>query len=202
MTASTADPASSSRTNQRRLLLACLTVCLLSAGCSSNPATGGKDLTQGHALDGGMQSTGRAGTENAQLGEVFWAALPLPSNTSRDPLTISKARFTTIPKGLKVSEYKVFDVNEVGGVIYLAYSGGKYGTRNPEKYRDHSSEPLKVKGRTSSHYYYAAKVTVTGPVKTDLEGCRYWYEQKGREYRQDVPCQTTIRLGPPLTEDN
>lgn len=199
MTASTASLASSSPTRRRSALLTCLLAAALTAGCTTDSGT---SSTQGHALDGGMQSTGRAGTEHAQLGEVFWAALPLPTNTSNDPVTISKARFTSVPKGLKVSEYRVLDVNEVGGVIFLAYEGGKYGTRDPEKFRNYADKPIRLKGKKSSDYYYAAKIKVTGKVQGDLEGCRYWYEQNEHRYWQEVPCQTTIQLGPPLPEDN
>lgn len=97
-----------------------------------------------------------------------------------------------------MSEYRVFDANEVGGVLVLGYSGGKYGTRNPEKYTDYADRPISLKAKQAGDYYYAARVTVTGQVEEDLEGCRYWYEKKGREYWQDIPCQTTIRLGTPV----
>lgn len=148
-----------------------------------------------------MQSTGRIGTEHAQVGEVFWAALPLPRNTTKDPVAIDKARFTKIPKGLKVSEYRIFDTNEVGGIYFLAYSGGKYGTKDPEKFRNYAGKPIRLKGKKESDYYVAAKVTVTGPVHEDLGGCVFWYKQNTKKYKQNLHCQTTIRIGKPLPDN-
>ncbi|MFF8730491.1 hypothetical protein ACF073_29030 [Streptomyces sp. NPDC015171] len=149
-----------------------------------------------------MQSTGRVGTEHAQVGEVFWAALPLPNNTSGDSVEIEKARFTEIPEGLKVGEYRVFDTEEVGGIYLLAYSGGKYGTKDPEKLTNYAGNSIHLKGRQESDYYFAAKITVTGPVHGDLGGCSFLYNQQGREYKQKLPCQTAIRLGRPLPDNN
>ncbi|MEV7814394.1 hypothetical protein AB0P05_27275 [Streptomyces flaveolus] len=151
-------------------------------------------------MNGGLQSTGRIGTEHAQIGEVFWAALPLPNNTSKEPVSIHKARFTEVPKGLKIGEYRVFNTKEVGGVYLLAYSGGKYGTKDPEKLTNYAGKSIRVKGKQESDYYYAAKVTVIGPVHRDLGGCTFWYRQSGQEYKQTLPCQTTIRLGKPLPD--
>ncbi|MGW7244558.1 hypothetical protein [Streptomyces sp. NPDC054804] len=149
-----------------------------------------------------MQSTGRVGTEHAQLGEVFWAALPLPHNTSKDPVAINKARFTQIPKGLKIGEYRIFNANQSDGVYLLAYTGGKYGTKDPASFTNYAGKPIRLKGKQDSDYYYAAKVMVTGPVHTDLGGCSFWYEQNSRKYKQVLPCQVTIRIGKPLPDNN
>ena len=203
MTASTASPASSSPTRTRGLVGAALLAALLAAGCTSpdSDATASQEPARGRALNGGMQTTGRIGTEHAQVGEVFWAALPLPRNATKDPLAIEKARFTKIPKGLKVGEYRVFDTDEVGGIYFLAYAGGKYGTKDPDTLKNHAGEPIRLKSDQESDYYYAAKVTVTGPVHHDLGGCSYWYKQNNRQYRQSLHCQTTIRVGTPLPDD-
>ncbi|MFD8308392.1 hypothetical protein ACFV29_39585 [Streptomyces sp. NPDC059690] len=111
--------------------------------------------------------------EHAQLGEVFWAALPLPHNTSKDPLAIKKARFTEIPKGLKIGEYRIFNANEVGGIYLLAYDGGKYGMKDPEKFTNYAGKPARLKAKQESDYYYAAKATVTGPVHKNPGGCSF-----------------------------
>jgi hypothetical protein len=183
----------------RAKLAAALLVGMLTAGCATHSSG---EVAQGRALDGGMQSTGRIGTDHAQLGEVFWAALPLPRNASKDPVVIEKARFTQIPKGLKVGEYRVFSANEVGGIYFLAYTGGKYGTKDPEKFKNYAGQPIHLKGKQESDYYYAAKVTVTGPVHDDLGNCSFWYEQNNKKYKQKLHCQTSIRIGKPLPDDD
>jgi len=191
--------ASSSPTRRRVTLTAALLVSVLAVGCESQPSGG---VAQGHALNGGMQSTGRVGIEHAQLGEVFWAALPLPNNTSKDSVAINKARFTEIPKGLKVGEYRIFNATEAGGIYLLAYTGGKYGTKDPEKLTNYAGKPIQLKANQESDYYFAAKVTVTGPIHKDLGGCSFWYKQNGKEYKQNLSCQTTIRIGKPLPGDS
>ncbi|UXY32944.1 hypothetical protein [Streptomyces sp. HUAS TT20] len=42
----------------------------------------------------------------------------------------------------------------------------------------------------------------TGSVRGDLSGCSFWYEQNSHKYKQVLHCQTTIRLGKPLPDDN
>lgn len=146
---------------------------MLAAGCGSD-STGG--VSKGRALNGGMQSTGRVGTEHAQIGEVFWAALPLPHNTSKDPVAIDKARFTQIPKGLKVGEYRVFNTKQVGGIYLLAYTGGKYGTKDPDTFTNYAGKPVRLNSKQESDYYYAVGVR---PLDTEGARCCWWTRAAG-----------------------
>lgn len=52
------------------------------------------------------------------------------------------------------------------------------------------------KGDGQAGAYVWTRVRVTGPVRGRLSGCRFWYRQGAVEFRQDVGCETVLRLGP------
>ncbi|MFF3349675.1 hypothetical protein [Streptomyces sp. NPDC002779] len=103
-----------------------------------------------------MQSAGDIGYEHAQIGDEYWAALPLTWNVSDEDLRITRAEFGHV----------------------------------------------KVKAKSGADHYYIARIKVTGPVDEALKDCRYWYDQDGEHYRQQLDCSTIIRLGPPIVYDD
>lgn len=200
-----ARPASSTPT--RRPLLLVVTLCLaVAAAVGTYLLAAGRGesgtVTEGTALDGGMQSAGDVGYEHAQVGEEYWAGLPLVWNESSRDLAISKAEFVHVPEGLEVLEYRALDGDDTDGNILFARTDGKGGMGDLTEARNYAGTPVKVKAKSGSDVYYIARVKVTGPIHADLTGCRYWYRQGAREYRQDVDCSTIIRLGPPLTYED
>lgn len=155
---------------------------------------------RGTALDGG--SDWDLISPHAQIGTEYWVALPIAANRSSTPLTLSKARITHVPEGLKVLEYRVISAEETDGFPNTIYAHGKYGMPDLAKVHNYAGRPIGLEPKGDPDKYYAAYVKVTGPVHGALTGCRYWYRQGGTEYQQDLRCHVEIRLGPPLKIDN
>ncbi|MGW6902905.1 hypothetical protein [Streptomyces sp. NPDC054940] len=159
-------------------------------------------VPEGSALNGGMQSAGDVGYEHAEVGDEYWAGLPLTWNTSTQDVEIRKAEFSQVPKGLKVIGYRAVNVNETDGNILFARADGKGGMPDLSKARNYAGHPFKVKAKSGSDIYYVARVKVTGPVQGALKGCRFWYRQGSQQYRQQLECSTIIRLGPPVAYED
>jgi hypothetical protein len=162
----------------------------------TGPSSGG--VGEGSALDGGLQSAADVGYEHAQVGEEYWAGLPLPWNTSGQDVEITKAEFSHVPEGVKVIEYRAVHGNETDGSVMFAHTGGKGSTPDLSKIRNHAGRPFTVRAKSGGDIYYVARVKVTGPVNGTLKDCRFWYRQGSRQYRQQVDCSTIIRLGSPI----
>jgi hypothetical protein len=159
-------------------------------------------VPEGSALDGGIQSAGDVGCEHAQVGEEYWAGLPLPWNTSSEDVEITKADFGHVPEGIEVIEYRAVNVNETDGNILFARTDGKGGMPDLSEARNYAGHPAEVKAGSGSDIYYVARIRVTGRVQDALKDCRFWYRQGSRQYRQQVECSTLVSLGPPLTYEN
>ncbi|MFE7889635.1 hypothetical protein [Streptomyces sp. NPDC057412] len=164
-------------------------------GLTGTPAV---EVHEGSALDGGMQSAGDIGYEHAQVGEEYWAGLPMTWNTSDQDLEITRAEFSHVPQGLEVIEYRAVDGNETDGNILFSRNDGKSGLSDLLKAKNHAGRPVKVKAKSGSDIYYVARVKVTGPIHGALKDCRFWYQQDHKEYQQRVDCSTIVRLGPPI----
>ncbi|MFJ8596837.1 hypothetical protein [Streptomyces sp. NPDC093598] len=195
----------SSTPTRRRAALGVLGCCLaaLAAGAvwliTGAPAGG---VREGSALDGGTQSAGDVGYEHAQVGEEYWAGLPLPWNTSGQDLEITKAEFSQVPKGVKVIEYQAVNGNETDGNILFARTDGKGGVPSLSRARNYAGHPFTVKAKSGSDIHYVARVKVTGPIRGALKDCRFWYRQGSQQYQQQLDCSTIIRLGPPIKYEN
>ncbi|MFF4574236.1 hypothetical protein [Streptomyces sp. NPDC001410] len=151
-------------------LLALAAVYLLADGSGMAALMGG--VREGHALDGGMRSAGNVGYEHAQIGDEYWAGLPLPWNKSGQDIQLTAAEFTHVPKGLKVIEYRAFNGDETDGNVVFARTDGDSTMGDLFKVRNYDGHPVTVKAKTSSHVYYVARVKVTGPIHDDLSDCR------------------------------
>lgn len=195
----TTRPVSSTPAKRRRAVLVALAPVLLAAACL--PAGGSKGASAGDALDGGMQSAGDVGYEHAQIGEEYWAGLPLPWNVSGHDIQITKAEFTHVPAGIKVIEYRAFSGEDTDGNVLFARADGKGSVADLSKVRDHAGDRVTVKAKSGSHVYYVARIKVTGPIHGSLSGCRFWYTQGTTDYQQQLDCSTIVRLGPPLKDE-
>ncbi|MEW2130354.1 hypothetical protein [Streptomyces sp. NPDC005435] len=160
----------------------------------------GGGYADGRDLNGGTQSGVTVFYDQARIGSEFWVSLPQVSNSADRPLSLTKARVTRVPRGLKVVEYRAVSVKDMGGHAMAMRTGGRGGMPDPEKLHDYAGQPIRVKPKSVSDYYYMARIRVTAPVRENLTGCRFWYHQGKTAYRQDLDCDTEIRLGPPAKD--
>ncbi|MET8582222.1 hypothetical protein ABZX39_15225 [Streptomyces collinus] len=193
-------PASSTRTSRIRIAALTAVVLLVLGALYALTGSGtGGTVREGNALDGGTQSAGNVGYEHAQVGDEYWAGLPIPWNTSRSDIQLSAAEFTHVPKGVKVVEYRAFDADETdGNVVFASTDAHESGMGDLFKVRNYAGRAVTIKADSGSNVYYVARIKVTGPVHDSLSGCRYSYRQGATRYQQDIDCSTSVRLGPPL----
>ncbi|CAL9513355.1 hypothetical protein [Streptomyces sp. enrichment culture] len=137
-------------------------------------------------------SSGTAGTEKAAVGQEWWFALPVPHNTSREAIKITSAQVVSVPKGLEVSGYGAFEIDETGGVYFLSNAADPSNPRFAEL-KNHINRPVEVRPNQASEIYYLARLRVTGPVEDNVRGCRYEYERGSRLYTQTLDCEAEIR---------
>lgn len=135
---------------------------------------------------------------HARPGSEYWVSLPAVANTSDEPLALLKGEITRVPEGLEILEYRAVSAEDTDGHPMIVPTGGRNGMPDLAKIRDYAGRPVRVPAREVSDIFYAARVRVTGPVRGDLTGCRYWYRQGNKKFRQDLGCVTRIRLGKPL----
>lgn len=94
---------------QALLILLCAVAL---AGCSSPGA-----VVEGKALEReGMQSSGAVGSLHAKVGETCWIALPVPSNTSAEPIEVTDVAVEHIPDDIRLVEYAAYDRNDTEGL--------------------------------------------------------------------------------------
>ncbi|MFI1015405.1 hypothetical protein [Streptomyces sp. NPDC020965] len=188
MTGSPASRASYIRTSGA--LLASL--ALLTA-CGSKPEA--LPRITGHALGGDAEASTYTGFENAEIGEEYRFALPLPYNKSAKDLTITGARVVHVPPGMKVmgmSAHAMADTDDA--VIATARSEGDLAADALNRAKDLIDEPIEVKAKSLGDRYYVVRIKVTGPVKGDVETCHFEYRQGSRDYHQIIGCHFVLKL--------
>jgi hypothetical protein len=147
----------------------------------------------GSVLDGGLASQVDVQYFSLRIGQEYWVSLPQVTNSSSEPVTVTKARFVSLPHGLKLISYKAMSVEDSDGYP-LGVTPIKGGDEDLTGFPDHSGKPFTVKARQSAKLYYVARVKVTGPVTGDTTQCRFWYQQHSVKYRQDLRCVDQLRL--------
>ncbi|WP_415940025.1 hypothetical protein [Streptomyces sp. 039-1] len=150
------------------------------------------DTREGQALNGGLGSEADFGNETLRIGKEYWLSLPQAHNIGGEQVTILKARFVSLPKGLKLIGYKVVSTKDTDGYgmgTVLANSPDDEFTGGP-KY----SEKITVKAHGTAERYHVARFRVTGPITGDTSLCRFWYQKKTATYRQDLRCVNQLRL--------
>ncbi|MEW2300846.1 hypothetical protein AB0958_12860 [Streptomyces sp. NPDC006655] len=161
----------------------------LSAAALTSCSDGG-----GTALAGGVGSGGLVGYEHTQVGKEYWVTMPQMQNTSGKPLTVLSGTIVHVPDGLRITGYRVVDDGAGPHPMGVTPVGV-----TDDHALVHQGGSIPVPAHTSSHLSYEARIKVTGAVHGDLTDCRYEYRQGSTTYRQDIGCDTRIRLGRALT---
>ncbi|MFF4114360.1 hypothetical protein [Streptomyces sp. NPDC001714] len=161
----------------------------LSAAVLTSCSDGG-----GTALDGAGQASNLVGYEHTQVGREYWVTMPQMENTSGKLVTVLSGKIVHVPAGLRITTYRVVS-DGAGphpvGVIPVGVTD--------DSALAHKGSSIRIPAHTLSHLYYEARIKVTGTVHGDLTTCRYEYRQGSTTYREDIGCDTRIRLGKPVT---
>ncbi|MFF7601226.1 hypothetical protein [Streptomyces mirabilis] len=147
---------------------------------------------KGHALGAGLLEQADLEYDQLRIGKEYWLNLPQATNTSGEPVTITKAQFVNLPKGLELIGYKVVSVYDTGGYgigVRLVKSPNDDITGLPER-----SSTFTVKAHKPANSFHMARFRVTGPVTGETSQCRFWYRQGSVKYRQDLRCVNQLRL--------
>ncbi|MEU4025331.1 hypothetical protein [Streptomyces anulatus] len=182
--------ASSIRIRSALLIAAILT---LSSCTSDSTPAGGSNALPGNALDGsGNQSNGIVGNENAEVGQVWWFALPLPVNSSETDIEITSSSVLEPAKGLKVLGYGAYDLEDTEGLPLMALEGSGDAPKFDEL-KNHANEPVTVKGGEESEIFFAVRLKIEAPPSGTTRSCRYEYRQGQQLYRQTLNCELDLR---------
>ncbi|MEU7579390.1 hypothetical protein AB0B50_17500 [Streptomyces sp. NPDC041068] len=138
------------------------------------------------------------GSEHARVGEVWYFALPVPRNTSTEPIEITEVSVEHVPAGLKTLGYGAYDLEDTEGLPLLAK---KNGPHMPDfgKLKNHATKPVKVAAGTESDIFYLAEVRITAPPKDTARQCRFAYRQGGRSYTQTLDCEVELKVAEQLS---
>ncbi|MEU9578440.1 hypothetical protein [Streptomyces chilikensis] len=170
-----------------------LFAAVLLGACPSSPEEAGA----GRALDAeGVQSSGVVGSDHAEVGETWWFALPVPHNTSSEPIEITDVSLLHVPAGVKVLEYGAYDLDDTEGLPLLAREG-EAETPDFARLENHADEPVKVAAGERSDIFYTVKLKVVAPPRGNARRCRFDYRQNGRSSSQELDCEVSLRVGPP-----
>ncbi|MFJ6573769.1 hypothetical protein ACIQNU_40890 [Streptomyces sp. NPDC091292] len=160
-------------------------VCLLVAGESG--------ARRGQALNGGIQTMGTLGNSHVKVGDIWWVAFPELRNSSSVDIVLTGVEMTHVPAGLKVLEYGAFDRSDTEGVPLLAREGASQAPRF-DRLTNYVREEIRVKAGKTGDIFYMVRLEATGPIKGNLQGCRYEYQQGSARYEQTLGCDTALRL--------
>ncbi|MCL6736863.1 hypothetical protein [Streptomyces neyagawaensis] len=147
--------------------------------------------SQGTALEGGAQTNGTVGSENAKAGDTWWFALPVPANKSAEPIEITGASLVEVPRGIKVLKYGAYSLEDTEGLALLVKEGSKLTPRF-EALKDYSTGSVKVAPHASSDIYYLAKLKIVSLPGGSARYCKFDYRQGGREFTQTLDCEVEL----------
>ncbi|MFK0120754.1 hypothetical protein [Streptomyces sp. NPDC090994] len=187
MTASRVSPASSTRSKAVFFLaFLALTGCF-PAGRADQTETGSALATDS------AQSSGVVGNEDAQVGQIWYFALPVPFNKSPDTIEITEVAVEHVPAGLKILKYGAYDLNDTEGLPLLVSEGEKY-TPKFEQLKNYASGPVEVPAEQESTIFYLAKLQITSPPQGTARDCRFDYTQGGKAYSQTLDCEVELKV--------
>ncbi|MEU3557383.1 hypothetical protein [Streptomyces fragilis] len=179
-----------SSTRTRAPLALLLAAALLSA---SSPSHG--QASAGTALStDGAQSSGVVGHDHAKVGETWWFALPVPENTSREPIEITDVSVLHVPDGIEILGYGAFDLNDTEGLPLLAREG-EADMPDFAQLKNYIDDPVKVGADTSSDIFFVAKMKIVAPPRGNARQCRFAYQQDDRQFTQTLDCEVSLRTG-------
>ncbi|MEW2117698.1 hypothetical protein AB0945_21405 [Streptomyces sp. NPDC005474] len=157
---------------------------------------GGSEAPEpGDALNGGLQSQGLVGSDQAKVGQDWWFALPVPVNKSSKELEITKVSLVEVPKGMKVIEYGAYDRADTEGLALLVLEGAPHMPRL-DRLKNYINEPIKVAAHKESEIYYLAHLKITGQASQSARYCRFLYRQGGKQYAQTLDCEVKLQTKP------
>lgn len=193
MTGSQASPVSSTR-SRALVLLAALALALTACSPGGEGGGGAAASRPGTALASeGTQSSGIVGNENTRVGEIWYFALPVPYNTSSQPIEITDVAIKRVPSGIEVLEYGAYHLEDTGGLPLLADHGGPH-TPDFGKLKNYALKPVKVEAGKESEIFYLAKLKITAPPKEAARWCRFDYRQAGQAYSQTMDCEVELKV--------
>ena len=166
-----------------------LILLLAAAGCSTSSVRTGTALVgQGPGLSGVI------GNPNAKVGRDYRFAFPLLKNNSKEPVSITEFRITSLPSGVKVIGYPVYSVNHTSG-YQLAYDDSSHeGGPELDKTPNYAGHPYTIKPGVLSDKYAMVHLHVTGKLSAHVKGCEVYYTQDGQSYRQSLKCEFALDM--------
>ncbi|WP_030788516.1 hypothetical protein [Streptomyces sp. NRRL S-920] len=170
-----------------------LLAALALVGCTSSTQVDAPRPGTALAADG-AQSSGVVGNKHAHVGDVWYFALPVPNNTSANPIEITEVSVQHIPSGVKVLSYGAYDLEDTEGLPILTKKNGPH-TPDFEKLKNYAAEPVKVAARAESDIFYLAEMRITAPPKDSARKCRFAYNQGGQAYTQALDCEVELKVG-------
>jgi hypothetical protein len=147
---------------------------------------------RGNALHGGMQSQGVVGSDQAEVGQDWWFALPVPVNKSSKEIEITGVSLVDIPRGIKVVEYGAYSRDDTEGLALLVLEGEPH-MPDLDRLENHIKEPVVVPARQESDIYYLAHLKITAPPDQSARYCKFQYVQGGKRYTQTLDCEVDLR---------
>ncbi|MET8576626.1 hypothetical protein [Streptomyces sp. NPDC005012] len=140
----------------------------------------------------GIQSSGVVGNDHVKVGETWWFALPVPENTSREPVEITDVSVLHVPAGIEILEYGAYDINDTEGLPLLALEGDAHGP-DFARLKNHIDDPVPVAAGAQSDIFYVAKMRIVAPPKGNTRQCRFTYRQGDRQFTQTLDCEVSLR---------
>jgi hypothetical protein len=147
---------------------------------------------RGNALHGGMQSQGVVGSDQAEVGQDWWFALPVPVNKSSKEIEITGVSLVDIPRGITVVEYGAYSRDDTEGLALLVLEGEPH-MPDLDRLENHIKEPVVVPARQESDIYYLAHLKITAPPDQSARYCKFQYVQGGKQYTQTLDCEVDLR---------
>ncbi|MER7112062.1 hypothetical protein [Streptomyces sp. NPDC000229] len=126
------------------------------------------------------------------MGDIFWYALPLPTNMSDQDVEIVAAEVSDVPPGVEVVRYGAHHLDDTEGIPLLTTDTDPHAPKFREL-KDYS-KGFTVKAKAVSDIVYMAQLRITGKVQKNPTECRYDYRQGGKLYRQSLRCAFELRL--------
>jgi hypothetical protein len=133
------------------------------------------------------------GTEHAKVGETWWFALPVPTNTTSQPIEITDVAVLDVPHGIKVLKYGAYSKVDTEGIPLLVREGGD--APDFSRLTNHIGKPVRVAPRAESDVFYLAKLKITSPPQGSTRQCRFDYRQGGQAYTQTLDCEVELKTG-------
>ncbi|MGW1768436.1 hypothetical protein ACWCQL_30895 [Streptomyces sp. NPDC002073] len=162
---------------------------LLASACTGEEKPPATQLpARGTALEA-LWLPGAIGWEKIEVGSHYWFAISPVRNSSNQEIELISGDFGTVPDSLRVTGHAAYNIKETNGLKLNFHE-----TKNRHiKAKDYSKNPIRIKPKTDSDFYYMVRVTVVKKQPSILKDCSITYRQGNRLYKQKIEC--TFMLG-------